>query len=225
MDLQVATINGRKVIALTCVLDALTKADAELKKLGIGYKGTLGFVLSDETTGGWRSLALQTQLKARGASKTLNSNHRHGSAVDCAADWGYIKAIAPTMKKYGLINDLAYIKGNKTSDQPFPGAVAWDGGHFNFGSNAKANAFPTIDVLPALLTEYSMQKYEGQIINLSEAGYPGLSGSFAFVQDGKKRVIQDKSRGWKALATLDVRKTGNGLTKAQWDAVPTGEDF
>lgn len=224
MELQKVTINGRKIVALPCFLEALTKAHEELVAKGIGYKETLGFVLSDEVTGGWRSLALQKQLVAKGASKTLYSNHRRGSAVDCAADWAYIKAIRPTMNKYGLVNDLAYIKGNQTDDDPIPGGVAWDGGHWNYKSNAEAMKFPIIDE-QALINEFSMNVYEGKIIQMSEAGYPGLSGAFALVDGGKKRLINDKARGWKALATLEVRKNKTGLTKEQWDKIPTGEDF
>lgn len=82
MELQQTTINGRKIVALTCMLEALTKAHTELVALKIGWKDKMGFVLSEETTGGWRSLALQKQLVAKGASKTLYSNHRRGSAVD-----------------------------------------------------------------------------------------------------------------------------------------------
>jgi len=150
--------------------------------------------------------------------------------MDVVANWDYIKRIASTMKKYGLINDLAYARyqGGRivaTTDLPRAGYVAWDGGHFQWQSNQKAADFPIIDNAPALLTQFSMQEYENKIIQLSEAGYPGESGSFALVVDGQKRMITDKSRGWKALATIEVRKNKTGLTKSAWDAIPTGAEF
>lgn len=67
-------------------------------------------------------------------------------------------------------------------------------------------------------------KYEGKIIQMTEKDIPG-SGEFAFVQDGKKRIIRDESRGWRALATLEVIRGGTGMNKVDWDAIVTGKDF
>src|SRR6478752_1061757 len=103
MDLQFIVLNGQKVVGLLVFLEALVKAHDELVSKKIGFGNKLGFVPATEITSSWRSLVLQKQLVAKGASKTLVSNHRRGSAVDCQADWPYIKKIAPTMKKYGLI--------------------------------------------------------------------------------------------------------------------------
>lgn len=230
MDLQFAMINGRKVIALPFFLEALQKADADLKAQGIGYGTHPGLVVAGEETCSWRSLALQKQLVAKGASKTLYSNHRRGTACDVVADWAYIGKIAPTMKKYGLVNDLAYAKYvngviTAVSATKLAGYVGWDGGHFNWQSNLKAGESPIVDVAPVILKEFSMHPYEGKIVQMSEGGYEGLSGAFAYIDGGKKRIIQDKSRGWKALATINVIRDKTGLTKAAWDAIPTGNDF
>lgn len=222
MELQQITINGRKVVALACVLESLSKAHAELVTRGIGYGQFKGFVLSDETTGGWRSLALQKQLVARGASKTLYSNHRRGSAVDCAADWAYIKLIRPTMNKYGLFNDLAYIKGNQTDDDRFTGSVPWDGGHWNYKSNAEASKFDIIDVAPAIIKEFTTEKLYEKILMLTQPGVPG-SGGFAVVIDGKKHVVSQKRLA--ALVALIVKKEGVGVSLATWDSIPSGENF
>ena len=223
MELQQTTINGRKIVALACMLEALTKVHAELVALGIGYKNFVGFVLSEEITGGWRSLALQKQLVAKGASKTLYSNHRRGSAIDCAADWDYIKRIRPTMNKYGLVNDLAYIKGNVTDDDPIAGGVPWDGGHWNFKSNAEAMAFPIIDEAP-LIKEFSMLDYNDHLIQLTELGVTE-SGSFALVLGGKKRVVSSK-RLPEALATYIIRDMKKAaVNKKTWDSIPSGDNF
>jgi hypothetical protein len=230
MELQYITLNGRRVIGLPFFLEALLKAHEDLTRQGVTYGNSVGLLPAGEETASWRALTLQKQLVAKGASKTLVSNHRRGTAMDVVANWDYIKRIAATMKKYGLINDLAYAKyqGGRivaTTDLPRAGYAAWDGGHFQWQSNGKAASYPLIDELPALLTQFSMQEYENKIVQLSEAGYAGESGSFAIVVDGHKRLITDKNRGWKALATLEVRKNKTGLTKAAWDAIPTGEDF
>lgn len=230
MELQYIVLNGRRVIGLPFFLEALLKAHEDLTKQGVAYGNTVGLLPAGEETASWRSLTLQRQLVAKGASKTLVSNHRRGTAMDVVANWDYIKRIAPTMKKYGLINDLAYAKYQSgrivaTSDLPRVGYVAWDGGHFQWGSNQKAMGYPLVDELPSLLTEFSMQEYENKIVQLSEAGYAGESGSFALVVNGHKRLIDDKSRGWKAIATIMVRQNKTGLSKAAWDAIPTGDNF
>lgn len=224
MDLQQITINGSKIIALPVYLEALVKAHEELVSLGIGHGNLKGFVLAGETTGSWRSLVLQKQLVAKGASKTLFSNHRRGTAVDCAADWDYIGKIAPTMKKYGLVNDLAYIKGSQTSSQKLPGYTAWDGRHFNLKSNTEAMKYPIIDVAPTILKQFSMQDYNEHLIQLTEVGVTD-SGSFALVIGGKKRLVI-KSRLTEALATYimrDMKKAA--VNKATWDGIPNGENF
>lgn len=226
MELQQLTINGRKIIALPVVLEALTKVHTELVAQGIGYKDKLGFMLSDEITGGWRSLALQTQIVNRGASKTLMSNHRRGSAVDCAADWDYIGRIKATMNKYGLFNDLAFaskdwkhIDDSKDAQTPIP----WDGGHWNFHSNAEATAFPLINE-QALIKEFSMNDYNETFIQLTEQGVTD-SGAFALVIGGKKRVV-GKNRLAEALATYVMRDMKKAkLNKKDWDAIPLGDNF
>lgn len=223
MELQSTIINGRKIVALPCLLEVLTKAHEELVAQKIGYRNKLGFVLSEETTGGWRSLALQKQLVTNGASKTLYSNHRRGSAIDCAADWDYIKRIRPTMNKHGLVNDLAYIKGNVTDDDPIAGGVPWDGGHWNYKSNAEAMKFPIIDE-QALIKEFSMQDLNETFIQLTEAGVTD-SGSFALVIGGHKRVVSS-SRLAQALATAHIRGMKfAAVNKATWDGIPAGDNF
>lgn len=223
MELQSLTINGRKIIGLPVFLEALQRAHDELVALKIGYGDKLGFVLSSETTGSWRSLALQKQLVAKGASKTLFSNHRRGTAADCAADWDYIKRIRPTMNKYGLVNDLAYIKGSKTSDDQLPGYVAWDGCHFQLTSNSAASKYPIIDE-QALIKEFSMASFNECLIQLVEAGVTD-SGAFALVIGGKKRIVA-KERLAQALATVLIRKMkAEPVSAEQWAKIPNGEAF
>lgn len=223
MELQQVTINGMKIVALPMMLDALVKAHDDLVAQGIGFGGKPGFVLSNEINGSWRSLAMQKQLVAKGASKTLYSNHRRGTAVDCAADWPYIKKIRPTMNKYGLVNDLAYLKGNMADDDQLPGYVPWDGGHWNFGSNSHAQSFPIIDE-QALIKDFSMADFNECLIQLVEAGVTD-SGAFALVIGGKKRVVP-KERLAQALATVMIRKMkAEPVNKTQWDAISTGESF
>ena len=223
MDLQYTTINGRKITALPAMLEALTKAHDELVAKGIGYKEHQGFLLSEETTGSWRSLALQKQLVARGASKTYLSNHRRGSAVDCVPDWSYIKRIRPTMNKYGLVNDLAYVKGTQTDDDPIEGGVPWDGGHWNLVSNAEASKYDIVNDQP-LIKEFSMFSLNETLIQLTEAGVPD-SGKFALVIGGKRRDIQSK-RLPEALATVIMRDMKHAaVNKATWDSVPLGDNF
>lgn len=82
----------------------------------------------------WRSLAEQKKLVAEGKSKTLQSNHRRGTAFDCV-NW---KEIEPKMRKAGLINDISL-----------------DRNHFTLGGEAKAANYPIIDNLPDPLTKYA----------------------------------------------------------------------
>lgn len=223
MQLQSLTINGMKIIALPVFLEALEKAHNDLVAQGIGYNGKLGFVLSNEINGSWRSLTMQTQLVAKGASKTLYSNHRRGTAADCAADWDYIKKIRPTMNKYGLVNDLAYLKGSKTSADPLPGYVAWDGCHWQLTSNTVAAKYPIIDE-QALIKEFSMTSFNECLIQLVEAGVTD-SGAFALVIGGKKRLVS-KERLSQALATVLIRKMkAEPVNKKQWDGIPSGDNF
>lgn len=203
-ELQYTHVNGRKITALPFVLEALLKADAELKQLGIGYKGKNGLYFQGETTCSWRSLATQKQLVAKGVSWTLYSNHRRGSAIDVAADWDYIGRIKPTMVKYGFINDLAQYG---------------DGGHFNWGSNTQAAKYPIIDQ-QVIIKKFSMNQYEGEIIMEAEQ-----SGAFALVQDGKRRLISQKRAGLAALLPGRNGKDTVPVNKAIWDSIPEGEAF
>lgn len=88
---------------------------------------------------GWRSLDEQKKLVAEGKSKTLNSNHRRGVAVD-VINW---KEVEPKMRKLGLIND-----------------ISWDRNHFALGGESKATKYPLIDVLPKVLDEHGKPKKE-----------------------------------------------------------------
>ena len=226
MDLQYAFFNGERVVELPFFLEALTKTHEELTKLGIGHGGKLGFVPADETTCSWRSLVSQKQLVAKGASKTLYSNHRRGTAVDCVADWDYIKKIAPTMKKHGFVNDLAYWnkETGQTSPSQLPGYVAWDGGHWNWMSNAHAAEYIVRDELPLIFDEFSMDKFDNMILQLTEAGVTE-SGSFAAVYRGEKHIIR-KDRAGLAALTKDLRGMKmQPVNKADWDSVPNGSDF
>ena len=228
MTLQTTTINGHRITALPMVLEAFIRADADLKAQGIGRGNTLGLVFAGQETCSWRSLALQQALVAKGASMTTLSNHRRGTACDVAADWDYIGRIGPTMRKYGLINDLAfakYVNGKivAVSDQHLAGYSAWDGGHFNWQSNTKAASFPIIDK-QEVITEYTpMQDLENKIIQLTQQGVEH-SGSFAIIIDGKRRVVSAERMGL-ALATIMVRENKTGLSKAAWDAIPDGGAF
>jgi len=148
LRLEYAVINGRKIIARRFFLEALLNAHREIEAAGIGVAGHLGFVLSGEETGSWRSETTQKQLLARGASKTMASNHRRGVAVDCFPDRAYIEKIRPFMNKYKLVNDLA----------------PWDAVHWQYVSNAHCWSYEIINELPGFLNEFSMDNYEGFIV-------------------------------------------------------------
>lgn len=229
-ELMFTFINGRKIVARRFYLEALHKAHDEIVKAGISYKGIKGFVLSDEVTGSWRSEALQRQLVEKKASKTMYSNHRRGTAIDCAADWPYIKAIRPYMNRQGLFNDLAYLKGAQTDDDQFPGSVPWDGGHWNFKSNAIAQSYDIINKLPIIINQFSMFTYDGQIIFMAQEGLPE-SGSFAGVYPNRdtheleKHIIRKDRAGLAAIHPLLGGKKAFPVDKVTWDAIPTGADF
>lgn len=237
-------INGRKITARRFFLEALTNAHEELAALGIGFGDKLGFVLSDETSGSWRSEAYQRQLLEKGSSKTMYSNHRRGTAVDCAADWPYIKRIRPTMNKYGLVNDLAYItavdpltgktktgRPIETDDDKFPGSVPWDGGHFNWKSNTEAQKYEIINKLPVTLNQFSMNQYDGQILFMAEKGHPGISGAFAGVYPDEethileKHIIKKERAGLAAIHPLIGARKAVSVDLHTWDSIPTGKDF
>ena len=208
MDLQYTVINNRKIIALPFILEALTMAHQELISLGIGMGGMMGFVSSEVVTASWRSLALQTQLVAKGASKTLSSNHRRGTAVDCFPDEKYIEAIIPTMKKYGLVNDLA----------------PWDKDHFQWQSNGIAMTFPIFNQLPTLLKEFSMDQYDNHSIQLTEPNVTD-SGSYALVFGGKKHLVTKDRAGFAAMTILTRGMVSATVNKATWDSIPSGDNF
>lgn len=127
------------------------------------------------------------------------------------------------MNKYGLVNDLAYIKGNVTDDDPIAGGVPWDGGHWNYKSNAAAMTFHIIDEAP-LIKEFSMIDYNEHFIQLTEAGVTD-AGSFALVIGGKKRVVTS-NRLPQALATYIIRDMKKAaVNKATWDLIPSGDNF
>lgn len=204
LELQFSMINGKKIIARRFFLKTLNDAHNELIKAGIGYRNKLGFVLSSDITGSWRSLTQQKQLVEKGASKTLASNHRRGSAVDCIPDWDYIHEIEPIMRKYGLDNDLR----------------PWDGGHFNWKSNKEAQAFQIINELPGFIKEFSPMEYDNFLIQETEE-----SGTFALVYGGKKHIV---TKNRKADATLTVLMRGMqtaALNKKTWDSISSGDDF
>lgn len=232
-DFQFAVINGTKITARRFYLEALVAAHNELVRLKIGYNGKLGFVAAPERTASFRSLALQKELVASGASRTYFSNHRRGTAVDCASDWDYIHKIRPTMEKYGLTNDLAYIDtdshGNiiRHDSNPFDGSYvdadefkAWDGGHFNWVSNEVAQTFKIVDSLINVPEFKLMQNKNGELIQLIDGKNPG-SGGFAFVKNGKKQPIS-KERLAEAVASIILDRS---VTRAEWDAIPTEKQF
>ncbi len=208
LDLQFTVINNRKIIALPFVLEAFIKAHEELVSLGIGVAGIKGFVSSEVVTASWRPLILQQQLVAKGASKTLSSNHRRGTAVDCFPDDAYIEAIKPTMNKHGLFNDLA----------------PWDKDHFQWQSNAIAMTFPIFNELPFILNEFSMHEYDNHCIQLTEPNVTD-AGTYALVLGDKKHIITKDRAG---LAALTVQQRGMvvcGVNKTIWDSIPTGDNF
>lgn len=226
MDLNYAIFNGIKVVALPFVLEALTRAHEELVRTGVTYNQKLGFTPAGEVTASWRSLTLQKQLVAKGASKTLYSNHRRGTAVDAAADWNYINKISPILKKYGLVNDLAYLNKSTgaTSAKPLPGYVPWDGGHFNWQANEIAADYEIIDEAPLVIKQFSMNQYDNKILFLAEKGVPG-AGSFAAVYGGEKHIITPEHAGEAAIHPQVGAQKALPVTKATWDSIPTGHNF
>jgi hypothetical protein len=69
----------------------------------------------------FRTLEEQKAIVAKGASKTLQSNHRRGMAVDCV-NW---ESIQDKMRAVGLIND-----------------ISWDKNHFSYDGETKAAKYP-----------------------------------------------------------------------------------
>lgn len=213
-NLQWTNINGRKAVALPFLLRAALDADAELKSLGIGLDAQHpGLILGDPTTSTWRGEALQAQLLAKGATKTMTSNHRRGVALDVYPDRAYVARIAQTMRKHGLVNDLG----------------DWDLVHFNWVSNAHSWSYPIINELPGFLNQFSMSTFEGFILQLTQPGVPG-SGGFAFVEAGHKRHVSKGRMAEFATGMLVRLLAGEhirakGVNKADWDAIPDGDDF
>ncbi len=213
LDFQSTVINGRRLVARRFFLEALSKAHAEIVSAGIGIAGHLGFVPSNEETGSWRSLATQTQLVAKGASKTLWSNHRRGVAVDCA--WSgdaqtrkYLLDIAPFMNKHGLFNDLA----------------PWDAVHWQWKSNAASNSFPIANELPGIIPQFSMQEYDNHLIQLTEAGVAD-SGSFALVYGDRKHAVTKDRLAAASLTVLMRGMVPAAVDKKTWDSIPSGDNF
>jgi hypothetical protein len=216
-----AVLNGTKILMREIQLRQLLKAHEELVRLKIGVAGKMGFVPAAETTASWRSLSLQRQLVAKGASMTLLSNHRRATAVDCYADWDYIDRIKATMNKYGFVNDLAYIKNSKGQ------WVKWDGGHWNWIGNSHASYYGLIDTLPALIKTVSMQEYENTVVQLTQPGFPD-SGRFALVIEGSRHWIDTNNTKKTLEALLTIGMAGMRpcpLTKAAWDSIPEGEPW
>lgn len=207
-EFQFTFINGRKIIARRFILEALLKAHAEIEAHGIQIATHKGFLLSDETTGSWRSLELQRQLVAKGVSKTLLSNHRRGTAVDCYPDVPYIDLIAPIMRKHGFDNDLR----------------PWDKDHFQWKSNVIASSYPIVDQLPSILKEYSDMELDNHVLQLTEQGAPE-SGSFALVYGGSKHMVSKARLAEAAMTVLMRGMVPTAVNKATWDSVPTGVGF
>lgn len=226
-EFQEVTINGTRIVARRFFLEALVKAHEELVRLKIGANGKLGFIPGPERTASWRSEVLQRQLLNSGASKTMLSNHRRGVAVDCYANWPYINLIKKTMNKYGLVNDLAYAsrdwkKIDDSLDKETP--IPWDGGHWNWKSNAACYAYPVVSSLPNLLKEFSMQEYDNHVIQLTEAGV-AESGSFALVYGGQKHLVTKDRLGHATMTVLMRAMVPSPVNKQIWDSIPTGDNF
>lgn len=227
LEFQYTVINGTKIVARRFVLEALTKAHNELTKLGIGANGKKGLVFAPELTASWRSEVLQRQLVNKKASKTMYSNHRSGTAIDVFGNWNYINAIKKTMNKYGFVNDLAYVSRDwKIADDSLDAEtpIPWDGGHFNWGSNAIARSYQIVNALPALLKEFSMENYENHLIQLTEPGVTD-SGAFALVLGGKKRPVTKDRKADAVLTVLMRGMVPSAVNKATWDSIPTGDNF
>lgn len=204
MQLEYATINGRKIVALPFVLEALIKAHQELKELKVEHAGRYGLIFQAEETCSWRSEITQKQLMARGVSWTMWSNHRRGTAVDLFWEADWLKQVEPVLMKYGLVNDLKKYG---------------DAGHFNWKSNSEAASFPTIHS-QTLIKQFSMNEYEGNVIWETES-----SGSFALIQDGKRREISEKRAGKSVLALMAMGGKVTPVPRVVWDQFPEGPKF
>jgi len=221
-------INGTEIVMRDIQLRQLLKAHKELEGLGICMAGKKGFVSAPELTCSWRSLTLQQQLMAKGASKTLASHHRRGVAIDCYADWDYINKIKPIMNKYGFFNDLAYVsrdwkKASDTKSAETP--IAWDGGHWNWVSNTHAWGYPYENQLPQILKTVNMNEYENCLVQLTQGGHK-QSGSFALVLDGERHIIKTSKEKDTLNAILTVMMRGmtpKALTIQAWESIPEGD--
>lgn len=229
-DLVRAEINGTELVMREIQMRQLLKAHQELEGLGIGVAGKKGFVAAGELTCSWRSYTLQQQLVAKGASKTLASHHRRGVAVDCYADWDYIKRIKSVMNKYGFFNDLAYVsrdwsRASDTQSNSTP--VPWDGGHWNWVGNLHAYGYKFINQKPNPLKEVNMNEYENCLVQLTQGGHKD-SGSFALVLGGERHTI-DPNKGKDAInALFTVQMRGMApkpLTIQAWESIKEGEPW
>lgn len=204
MQLEYAVINGRKITALPFVLEALVKANNELEKRDVTHAGRKGLIFQAEITCSWRSLANQKQLVADGKSWTLYSNHRRGTAVDLFWEAEYLRQIEGVMAQFGLVNDLKKYG---------------DAGHFNWKSNSTASESPIINS-QQIIKKFSMNEYEGNILWETET-----SGSFALIQDGKRREISEKRAGKASLAVAAMGGKVVPVPLIVWESFPDGEKF
>jgi len=88
----------------------------------------------------FRTLEEQKVMVAKGASKTLQSNHRRGMAVDCV-NW---ESIQDKMRAVGLIND-----------------ISWDKNHFAYDGETKAAKYPLYNIdnsTPVDVTTETLEK-------------------------------------------------------------------
>lgn len=118
--LNFITKNKRKIIGRTEMLKELLKVEGLNRKDITVYSS-------------WRSLEEQKALVKAGKSKTLNSNHRRGVAVDIIG-WDKVEK---EMRKHGMIND-----------------ISWDRNHFVLGGEVKGTTYGLIDSLPQNLQEF-----------------------------------------------------------------------
>jgi len=90
----------------------------------------------------WRSLEEQKVMVAKGASQTLESNHRRGMAADIV-NWNVLDA---ELEKVGLVNDISWDKNHYTPEGEHQTALKYP--LINTFEKSDSNQYNPIDMKP-----------------------------------------------------------------------------
>ena len=201
------TINGRRIVARREMIDKLLQVHELLFENEVyvwsGFKKIYGLVIGSVETSSWRSLATQIKLVSEGKSKTINSNHRRGTAIDVYPSHSYIKKISTYMRSFGLVNDLDF-----------------DPNHFNLGSNREASEYGIIDVDESISYRKDEELYNrliGKLVQRVEANgeiYKVTNTHIEYVPNYAPSPLFDEM-------SRRLQKSGElvGLTEESWSKI------